>query len=198
MTALPSKQPTSPAAPLVAHYAAMARNNAWSNARLFNACVALDDDAFAAPRTSFFPSLRLTLNHVLLVDRYYLDALVDGGEGLTIFDDEEPWPRATDLWAAQSHTDRELIAFCDALDATALDREVRIDRGPRIGIHRETVGVVLPHLFIHQIHHRGQAHAMLSGTAIAPPQLDEYFLIADTPARDRELAALKIEPYTGH
>lgn len=188
------KSASSAAASLTAHYSAMARNNAWSNARLFGACLTLDDAAFAAPRTSFFPSLRQTLNHVLLVDRYYLDAMVDGGVGLAIFDDEEPWPHAADLWAAQSDTDRAVIAFCDALDETALGREVRIDRGPRIGIHRETVGTVLPHLFIHQIHHRGQAHAMLSGTAIAPPQLDEYFLIADTPVRDRELAALKIEP----
>jgi hypothetical protein len=29
------------------------------------------------------------------------------------------------------------------------------------------------HLFQHQIHHRGQAHAMLSGTSAAPPQLGE-------------------------
>ena len=35
---------------------------------------------------------------------------------------------------------------------------------------------LLPHLFQHQIHHRGQAHAMLAGTGVAPPQLDEFFL----------------------
>jgi uncharacterized damage-inducible protein DinB len=26
------------------------------------------------------------------------------------------------------------------------------------------------HLFAHQIHHRGQAHAMLAGTPLPPPQ----------------------------
>jgi len=36
-------------------------------------------------------------------------------------------------------------------------------------VHRESVGSVLPHLFVHQIRHRGQAHAMLAGTAVAPP-----------------------------
>jgi uncharacterized damage-inducible protein DinB len=175
---------------LAAHFAAMARNNLWSNARLFGACLALSDEAFAERRVSFFPSLQLTMNHILLVDRYYFDALVDGGAGLSIFDDEVPYPRAAELWAAQRTLDRQLVAFCDALDAAGLEREVCIDRGPQIGVQRETVGTVLPHLFVHQIHHRGQAHAMLAGTASAPPQLDEFFLLADTPARERELAAL--------
>ena len=44
------------------------------------------------------------------------------------------------------------------------------------GIFHERIGDILAHLFQHQIHHRGQAHAMLSGTSVAPPQLDEFFL----------------------
>jgi len=174
--------------PLVRHHADMARNNAWSNARLYRACLTLSDDEFAATRVSFFPSLQLTLNHILLVDRYYIDALVDGGAGLSIFDNELPYPRAADLWPAQRESDRQLIAFCEALDSDdALRREVHIDRGPGIGITRETVGAVLPHLFVHQIHHRGQVHAMLAGTAVAPPQLDEFFLDFDAPSRARDL-----------
>jgi len=42
---------------------------------------------------------------------------------------------------------------------------------------------------VHQIHHRGQAHAMLSGTSLAPPQLDEWFLAGERPIAERELAA---------
>jgi uncharacterized damage-inducible protein DinB len=171
---------------LARHHADMARNNAWSNGRLYRACLALSDEAFAARRVSFFPSLQLTLNHILLVDRYYIDALVDGGAGLTVFDNELPYPRAADLWPAQQQSDRQLIAFCDALDDDALRREVRIDRGLGIGVTRETAAAVLPHLFVHQIHHRGQAHAMLAGTPVAPPQLDEYFLRFDAPSRERD------------
>jgi uncharacterized damage-inducible protein DinB len=37
----------------------------------------------------------------------------------------------------------------------------------------------LSHLFVHQTHHRGQVHAMLSGTSQKPPQLDEYYLECD-------------------
>ncbi len=63
----------------------MARNSAWSNDRLLEACEALDAAAFAAPRSSFFPSLRRTLNHLYAVDVYYLDALEETGRGLAAF-----------------------------------------------------------------------------------------------------------------
>ena len=43
----------------------------------------------------------------------------------------------------------------------------------------ERTDAILAHLFQHQIHHRGQAHAMLAGTAVPPPQLDEFFLDYD-------------------
>ena len=66
---------------LVEHFRAMARNNAWSNDRLYAACRTLSPAAFAAERVSFFPSLVETLNHILTVDWYYLDALEDGGLG---------------------------------------------------------------------------------------------------------------------
>lgn len=184
----PSDAPA--AHPLSAHFADMARNNAWSNLRLYRACLTLTDQAFAEHRVSFFPSLQLTLNHILLVDRYYFDALVDGGEGLTIFDNELPYPRAAELWDAQARSDQQLLAFCESLRDEDLHREVVIDRGPAVGVQRERIGNVLPHVFVHQIHHRGQVHAMLSGTTAAPPQLDEFFLAADAPLRAAELRDL--------
>ena len=60
----------------------------------------------------------------------------------------------------------------------------------RIGLVRERVRRLLAHIFEHQIHHRGQAHAMLSGTSVPPPQLDEFFSAAEAHLRAEELAAL--------
>jgi uncharacterized damage-inducible protein DinB len=179
--------------PLIDHYRAMARNNAWSNARLVEACMQLSDEAFAARRVSFFPSLQMTLNHILLVDRYYLADL--NGEGRRIPENKIPYPRATDLAAAQAAVDRELVAFCDALTEPDLDRIVPIDRQDGIA-YRETVRAILVHLFVHQIHHRGQAHAMLAGTEVALPQLDEFFLASDAPGRAVSLARLGLSDVT--
>ena len=162
---------------LAAHFRAMARNNAWANARLLGACEALGARDFAAERTGFFPSLKQTLNHVLAVDRYYLDALEEGGRGRAVRDAPEIADPAA-LRAAQAAEDARLVAFCDRLDAERLTREVATDRGDA-GLWMERVDALLAHLFQHQIHHRGQAHAMLAGTDVAPPQLDDFFLIYD-------------------
>lgn len=176
---------------LTRHFAQMARNNAWSNARLLGACGRLAPEAFAAERTGFFPSLQRTLNHILIVDWYYLDALMAGGCGRETLRDEVPCPDVAELRQAQAETDRALIAFCDGLDDSDLPHIVVIERD--LGrVDEETVAAVLSHLFVHQIHHRGQAHAMLSGTGVAPPQLDEFFLAADSPLRAGELRRLRL------
>ena len=49
-----------------------------------------------------------------------------------------------------------------------------MDRGDHVDT--DIAARVLAHLFMHQTHHRGQAHAMLSGTPVRPPQLDEFLL----------------------
>jgi uncharacterized damage-inducible protein DinB len=170
----------------------MARNNAWSNHRLHAACAQLTQAELEAPRTSFFPTLQATLNHVLIVDWYYLDGLEGGGLGLSLVANEVPFPAMPALTAAQTESDRRLIRFCDGLDEASLAREVVYDRGDE-GLTREAVHAALSHLFVHQIHHRGQAHAMLAGTRVAPPQLDEFFLAYDAKRRAHEMRALGLD-----
>ena len=70
--------------------------------------------------------------------------------------------------------DRRLLSVVERLDAAELRRAVAVHRGARI--QHERMDRLLLHLFQHQLHHRGQAHAMLSGTSVPPPQLDEFFL----------------------
>jgi uncharacterized damage-inducible protein DinB len=167
---------------------AMACNNAWANHRLHAAMAPLDDAAFAAPRTGFFPSLRATLNHTLVVDLFYVDALEGGTLGPAAWADPEPCATVAALAAAQAAVDRRLVAHCAAIGEARLAEMVQVHRGDRI--QHERRDRLLLHLFHHQIHHRGQAHAMLSGTGIAPPQLDEFFCEGEAPLRAGEMAAL--------
>ncbi|MBP7000393.1 DinB family protein [Amaricoccus sp.] len=161
---------------LIRHFRAMARNNAWANDRLLAACRKLGPGEFEATRTSFFPSIRETLNHNLLVDLYYLDALEEAGRGRAIGRDWRAIGTARGLRTAQARADARLVAFCDRLTPDAARRKVDVDRGDPVP---ERVDHLLAHLFQHQIHHRGQAHAMLAGTSVRPPQLDEFFLDYD-------------------
>ena len=174
---------------LVGHVVAMARNNAWANHRLLSACEALTPEEFAAPRTGFFPSLRKTLNHILDVDLYYIDAL-EGLDALRRYSEpDRDYPDARSLRLVQTASDKRLIAFCERQSDEALARDCILPR-PHRKPPPTRVAAVLEHLFQHQIHHRGQAHAMLAGTAVAPPQLDEFFLAGETHLRRDELRAL--------
>ena len=161
-----------------AHFRAAARNNRWANHRLHKACVALAPGEFTAARTGFFPSIAATLNHIHAIDLYYLDALEEGGIGRAAWRDHADIRDAAELAAAQARTDQRLIGFCDGLGETDCERRVAMDR-EEDGVFHERIGDILAHLFQHQIHHRGQAHAMLSATGVPPPQLDEFHLEYD-------------------
>lgn len=171
---------------LIDHFRAMARNNHWANRRLLGACAALGPEEFGAPRVGFFPSLRETLTHNYLVDQFYLDALEEGGLGRDVYRRAIAFEAAEDLRRAQELSDRRLIDYCDELTPADLAWCVLTDRGAD-GSIPERVTNLLAHLFQHQIHHRGQAHAMLSGTRAHPPQLDEFFLDYD---RDPQAAKI--------
>lgn len=69
-----------------------------------------------------------------------------------------------------------------------MGRTIHVHRGGRI--QTERADRLLLHIFQHQVHHRGQAHAMLSGTSVPPPQLDEFFSAGEAPLRAAEFAAL--------
>ena len=175
---------------LVSHFVAMAGNNAWANHRLLKACQALTSVEFAAPRTGFFPSLRATLNHILWVDIYYIDALHRDPTVLRRYDDPPPdFPDAHRLYDAQRISDRRLVDFCGRQTEDSLAEGLILPR-PNRTPPPSSVSSILEHLFQHQIHHRGQAHAMLSGTHVKPPQLDEFFLAGEEHLRRDELIEL--------
>jgi uncharacterized damage-inducible protein DinB len=175
-------------ASLVGSYRAMARNNAWANHRLLAACARLTQEEFEATRTGFFPSIKATLNHILIVDWFYVDGLEGGWLGPKAWADQTPCATVADLQREQTAVDQRLVKVCETLTEASLSGIVRLNRDTRVQTERRDR--LLLHLFQHQIHHRGQAHAMLSGTHVKPPQLDEFYAEAEAPLRAGEFAAL--------
>ncbi|PYC28628.1 DinB family protein [Pseudomonas mosselii] len=181
--------------PLSHHLLTQAYNNGWANHRLYKACLQLTQDEFVAPRCSFFPSIKATLNHLLTVDWFYLDALECEQRGAApdpdaerFFVPEQPFATCSDLQAQQAQADQRLITYCRQLRDEQLGRYVSIVRPQRM--QHESRLRLLSHLFEHQIHHRGQVHAMLSDTAVRPPQLDEFFCEEEASLRAEDFAAL--------
>lgn len=166
----------------------MARNNAWANRRLLSACAGLTQAEFEATRTSFFPSIAETLNHIMIVDAMYIDALEGSPIGRTGWKDPAPLPSVAALHPVQADLDRRLIAATEILGEDGLALIVEVFRATRV--QRERMDHFLLHLFQHQIHHRGQVHAMLAGTSVAPPQLDEFFCVGEAHLRAKEFAEL--------
>ena len=175
-------------ASIVQTFRAFAYNNAWANHRLLAACQNLSQAEFEAPRTSFFPSLKKTLYHILVVDHFYVDALEGGWLGPKAWENPAPRPTIADLRREQSAVDRRLIKVCESRTAESLEEIVKVNRDS--WVQTERCDRLLMHLFQHQIHHRGQAHSMLSGTTIAPPQLDEFFPVGEQPLRAAEFGEL--------
>lgn len=168
------------------YFLAQAFNNLWANHRLLSACEALSETEYKAPRTGFFPSIQSTLCHILDVDDYYLAALSGNMAGQAL-------PSCSnrtflEVAAQQRTTDRLLVEFCKGVTGENATRKVKLDRAE--GLFEEPIDRLLLHLFEHQIHHRGQVHTMLSGTGVAPPQLDEFFLDADGRLREEDMHVL--------
>lgn len=177
------------------YFFAQACNNAWANHRILQACGALGEDECFAARTGFFPSIMRTLNHTLMVDWFYVSALEGACEGYAAFERALQVKTMGSLVTEQAAVDQRLMTVCRNLRADDLGATVALVRDSWTQMER--VDTVLLHLFQHQIHHRGQVHAMLSGTSVAPPQLDEFFLgdevKAVREARSSELAQLGVQ-----
>jgi uncharacterized damage-inducible protein DinB len=156
----------------------LARYNAWANTRLYDAAVALGDAACRAPRpAAYFGSLLGTLNHVLVGDRVWLGRIEGVPSGIERLDrilhDDLPALRA-----AREACDRRIGEVLDRTTEADLAGLLRYRSITNPKDHEVPLGLVWGHVFNHQTHHRGQAHALIKDTGREPPALDLiYFLL---------------------
>jgi uncharacterized damage-inducible protein DinB len=164
----------------------LALANRLANARLHRACLTLPATELTAPRPAFFGSIQATLNHILLVDRFYLNALEGNALNKPALDEARACPDLPTLIRWQAESDTRLVAHVESLSANDLADIVQVDRGERV--QKDRRDDLLSHVFQHQTHHRGQVHGMLSATALKPPQLDEFIVGDDHAARAEDMA----------
>ena len=152
---------------LKTHFAMMASYNAWANARLFRMAGALADELYHKDVGAYFKSLHGTLNHILVGDRIWMRRLTGSGDhpaklNAMMFDD------LSSLHAARVEEDSRIIGFVQGLTEPAFEEAVdyRMLNGAP---HRQPRREILAHLFNHQTHHRGQAHAILTILGVAEP-----------------------------
>ncbi len=165
---------------MTANFRRLAAYNRWANQILYEAAGKLSPDAFAAPRVGFFPSLSKTLNHILVGDTVWMGRLDgSGAPGIGALD-QTLHAEFVPLSKARAALDERIVRFIDSLTEERLG-ETLTYRTMAGGAMETAVDQVLTHVFNHQTHHRGQAHAMLSSTEVAPPVLDLIYFLRDHP-----------------
>ncbi|HKW54014.1 MAG TPA: DinB family protein [Stellaceae bacterium] len=157
------------------HFEQCAAYNRWANARLYEAALALSDADYRRDVGAFFKSMHGTLNHLLLTDRLWLKRLTGEGDhpnrlDAILYEDRRA------LTLARADEDDRIVRYVTALDDLAVDglHKYATTSGKPFEQRRRDI---LAHLFNHQTHHRGQAHAILSiCTGREPPSLDLLLL----------------------
>ena len=150
------------------HFLMMADYNRWANARLYEMAAALPDELYRKDVGVFFKSLHGTLNHLLTTDRIWMRRLDGRGDhpdklNAIVFDD------LPSLHGARKAEDERIVSFVDGLAEEDFDKDW--DYTTLNGsAFRQPIGDILAHLFNHQTHHRGQAHAALTAVGVVEPK----------------------------
>ncbi len=145
----------------------MAAYNRFANQRLYADAAGLPDTERKRPLGLFFSSLHGTLNHLLVTDYIWLRRMTGDGpqpERLNqiLYDDFE------ELWAARQAEDNRIFAFVTGLQPPDYDRTIEYQNSTG-RTFQQRLGPALTHLFNHETHHRGQAHAALTILGIKEP-----------------------------
>jgi uncharacterized damage-inducible protein DinB len=150
------------------HFALMAGYNAWANTRLLRMAGQLADEQYRRDVGVYFKSLHGTLNHLLVADLIWLHRLTGTGRMPArlneIIHDDLPA-----LAVERRAQDERILAYVTGLSDTELEEswEFRTLTG---AVKRQLRRETLAHLFNHQTHHRGQAHAALTLLGVAEPE----------------------------
>lgn len=164
---------------ILEHFQMLSEYNTLANKRLFERCYELSDTERKKDRKAFFRSIHGTLNHIMIGDRIWLsrfqgETVPSTGLDEILYDDFD------ELRDERQSMDQRLTDFIEDLEPEFLDQEITYinNEGHQ---YDDPVHLLVPHLFNHQTHHRGQVHDMICRTDLDPPVLDMHRVIKPEP-----------------
>lgn len=170
----------------IENFRLLADYNHWANRRIYAAALAMPEESYRRATGVFFGSLHGTLNHLLLTDRVWLKRLTGEGDhpkrlDAILFEDRRELARAR--MAEDARLIRVINGYGDA-DLVGTVSYQNMSGAP----YQQVLQDILLHLFNHQAHHRGHAHACCSiVTGEEPPSLDLVLFQRGAPAPDLAL-----------
>jgi uncharacterized damage-inducible protein DinB len=170
----------------IENFRLLADYNHWANRRIYAAALAMPEEPYRRSTGVFFGSLHGTLNHLLLTDRVWLKRLTGEGDhpkqlNAILFEDRRELARAR--MAEDARLIRVINGYNDAELAAPFSYQT-MSGAPQ----QQALKDILLHLFNHQTHHRGHAHACCSiATGEEPPPLDLLYYQRGAPAPELAL-----------
>jgi uncharacterized damage-inducible protein DinB len=164
-----------------AYVRTMAAYNAEMNRRLYSAAGRISDEARRRQRGAFWGSLHGTLCHLLWGDRMWM-ARFDGWEKPAVIQKESAGlvQDFDELRRARVEADEKILAWAARVTEAWLAEEQVFFSSSAQRELRQPRSFLVTHLFNHQTHHRGQAHALITACGEQTGDTD-LFLVLPAP-----------------
>jgi uncharacterized damage-inducible protein DinB len=146
----------------------MAGYNRWANERVYDAASELSEKEWQKDTGAFFGSMMGTLNHLVATDRIWMKRFTGLGEAPNALDAIVDRDFAG-LRAARVKEDARIMEWVDALSEEEFQGRFTYVTMTDVRTVSQRIAPALAHLFNHQTHHRGQAHAIF--TSLGKPSV---------------------------
>lgn len=143
------------------HFMMFAAYNRWANARIYDAASELSEDEFQRDVGAAFGSLMGTLNHILVADRIWMKRFTNEGDAAAKLD-TILHRELSSLREARQAEDARIVDWIGAMTPEGLAGRFTYITVTDVRTISQRLSPALGHVFNHQTHHRGQAHAILT------------------------------------
>lgn len=157
---------------------ALSAYNSEMNRRIYGAAGRLSDEERKLQRGAFFGSIHGTLNHLLWADQMWMSRFAGwpkpetpGRQSAQMFDD------FVRMQARRDEIDPGICAWAAGVTDDWLAGELTWFSGIAGREMKAPRMVTVIHMFNHQTHHRGQAHAMLTAAGEDTGDTDIAFIL---------------------
>lgn len=152
--------------------------NAEMNRRVYAAAGRLSDADRRLDRGAFFGSIHGTLNHLLWADNQWMSRFDGWDKPPVVGRGSSEWfPDFEALRVARIEADERISAWAAGIDQHWLDQDQFWYSGSVKRDVSQPRGKIMIHFFNHQIHHRGQVHAMLTAAGEDTGDTDIWLIL---------------------
>ena len=161
-----------------AYVRTMAAYNSEMNRRLYEPAARLSDAQRKEERGAFWGSLHKTLAHLLWADRTWMSRFAD-------WEKPEGGLKQSVLWIddfaalqrQRYEADARIERWAGGIDQAWLDQNLTWFSGAAQREVSAPRGLLVVHFFNHQTHHRGQAHALITGLGERTADTDLFLVV---------------------